>query len=223
MRRSGESDDALWERYLAFRQRGSVSTEPGLRQIALDIPNVTDIGFTPQNNGSMNVYIVSTETVSGELPGTSTAALRTQVSDALNDISVKNITDQFNVVEPTITQFTILYSLWYVKGLSSTVQLQNDLATATQAYVAEARGFGQKKPAQGHFLDSGALTQRLVAVPNVVRVQAPVFILAGEDARDADMYKAGIDNGFYSMAGEVHFNPASTQSGAINITLTEQA
>ena len=81
VRETGESNQDLWNRYVAFRSKGDDTTEPGLELLAKRTsPNVLDIGFRIQTNLSVNVYLVSDEENLITTPGLPSTALKDAIS-----------------------------------------------------------------------------------------------------------------------------------------------
>lgn len=217
-RNTGESNQQLWERYLDFRASGDETTEPGLTRIAKNNQSVLDIGFrvNTATDLSVDVYLVSNESIDGQLPGTPSIALNTAISVALNAIDVKVITDQFNVRHPTVIGFRIEATIHYNPEIQNLASFQAAVEEALLKYAADVRSFSIKKPCKGSALDNGELDRVLYGLKDVRRVSAHGFRRATDVSLQT--YIDGIDNGFFSCENVVNIDPDAPVANQINLT-----
>ena len=220
VRDAGESNQDLWDRYIAFRSKGDDTTEPGLELLAKRTsPNVLDIGFRIQTNLSVNVYLVSDEVNLITTPGLPSTELKDAISAVFNNTRTKNITDQFNLVNPTVTPISIYATIHYTPNIPNLAVLQNSVEQALFEYTASIRSFAIKKPCQGQFLEAGTLYSALFVVKDVIRISDYGFRRQGDATNQ--LYLAGINNGFYSCFDDVNIDPTPAVFGDINLIYTD--
>ena len=218
-RMTDESNVELWERYIAFRQQGDGTTEPGLRQLALlGDSRVADIGFTVQSDLSVNVYLISNEPPPAFFSGVASTALNTAVGLILNNVNTKGLVSQFNVVAATVTPVRVDATIHYDSSVENLQVLQNAVSAAMIAYMLEARTFVNKKPCKGNFLDAGVMSKQLL-IPGVRRVSEYGF----KRASDANIlqYIEGGNNGFFTFDGRVLIDEAAPLANRINLAFTD--
>ena len=221
-RKTGETDQALWNRRADLLQESSLASAPALGRLALNVAGVADVAFDKivRDVGGTNTridqaYLASSLAPEGNaLEGVPSDDLRTAVSTVLNANDAIHVGDVFECPAVTATAFGIYAVVYYdAEANPDLVALQTAVSLEARNWVVASRRLGEKVSLFGFY-------RALGAVQGVADVNGDFYTGALGASPQEEL--AGVANQFHSCAATVNVVGAigSGTQGQINITYT---
>ena len=212
---AGESNASLWARRAVALTAPSLGSPVALRSLlTLSVDGVADVSFITQNDGSQNVYLVSSlDPPTGELEGVPTAAQNAAALALMNNGRSRHIGRPFTVVTPTATRYSIVLTVHYdAAAVPDLPALQESVGDALEAFVIASRRLGVSVPLSGLYT---------AAMVEGVSYVSGAFYTADLNSNPAAMVLLDPtdDSIFYSCAAAVNNvdDLASGTDGEINL------
>ena len=217
-RNPGESNASLFQRITVARQQASLGSPDNLTiEVQADFPDVQDIGFDGQDDGVVNVYLISSALPEGNaLEGVPSTMLATNVIAFLNNNRRHHVGSSFAYQDSTATEYSIVVTVHYdAEVRPDTTELQEELRHESREFVRHARVLGGD-------VALSQLHDVLHAVEGVSYVTGTFYTgdLSGSPTA-IRLLDATNDMTYFTCAAEANFvdNLAAATTGQVNIIL----